>query len=111
MRLCLSCQAGCCRRFNVPITGYDIIKIRKLLGIEYFYFASITPVEEEYLEKDSKKLALFKLNNIGKYNYYTFYLRSIKSRYAKDTDRCMFLQEWGMEDFLLPESVDLTARC
>lgn len=111
MLICSSCQAGCCRRFNVPLTGYDILKIRKTLNLEYLEYAQIIIVDNEYVKKDSKSVSVFKFTNLGAAKYYTFYLRSIKSKYLPDSHKCMFLQEWDGEDFAMPDFEGVKARC
>ncbi|MGE3314136.1 MAG: YkgJ family cysteine cluster protein [Planctomycetaceae bacterium] len=39
MSPCESCHAGCCRSFAVPVTGADIIRIEKGLGLSFWDFA------------------------------------------------------------------------
>lgn len=111
MQVCSSCHAGCCRKFNVHLTGYDILKLKKNLDIDYICFSQIHPVKKEYVEKYSKQVALFKFTNFSEDEYYTFYLRRIKSNYMTDSYKCMFLQEWDGKDFLLPNFSGITARC
>lgn len=38
MSPCESCHAGCCRSFAVPITGADILRIEKNLGLSFWEF-------------------------------------------------------------------------
>lgn len=38
MSPCQSCHAGCCRSFAVPITGADILRIEKSLGLMFWDF-------------------------------------------------------------------------
>lgn len=111
MKVCSSCHAGCCRRFHVPLTGYDILKIKQDLNLEYLDFLQLIPVSDEYLPIDSKTRAIFKFNNIGANNNYVLYLRSINSRLIHNSDKCIFLQEWNGEDFALPGFRGIKARC
>src|SRR5690349_20889324 len=39
MSLCESCHAGCCRSFAVPVTGADILRIERELGLNFWDFA------------------------------------------------------------------------
>lgn len=111
MLSCSSCLAGCCRRFDVPLTGFDIIKIQKALNLEYYEIAQLIPVKEDSYEKNSKATGVFKFNNFDAGEYFTFYLRNIKSKYIPDSYKCMFLQEWNGEDFLLHDRPGIKARC
>ncbi|OGI19562.1 MAG: hypothetical protein A2287_07630 [Candidatus Melainabacteria bacterium RIFOXYA12_FULL_32_12] len=110
MQICSNCHAGCCRKFNAHLTGYDILKIKRNLGLDYLYFVQIAPVKEENIDKIIEQTALFKFTNLGNDEYYTFHMKRVKSRYFPDSYKCMFLQEWDGEDFLLP--VDkVISRC
>ena len=111
MIICSSCHAGCCRRFRIPLTGYDILKIRKTIGLNYLEFIQLLPVNEEDIEKKSKSSPVFKFINIGEDRYYSLFLERTLSKYFPDSLKCMFLQEWNGEDFLLPDYVGVKARC
>jgi Fe-S-cluster containining protein len=111
MQICKDCHAGCCRRFGVQITGYDMVRIKKVLDIDYLYFTQLTPLEPDYIEKNSKRIAIFKFLGLPKGEYYAFYLRSVPSKIMPDSRKCMFLQEWNDADFALPNSGLVTARC
>jgi Fe-S-cluster containining protein len=43
MGICDSCHGGCCRAFAVPVTGADIIAIRRKLGLPFEEFVRRTP--------------------------------------------------------------------
>jgi Fe-S-cluster containining protein len=38
MSPCQSCHAGCCRSFAVPVTGADILRIERTLGLDFWAF-------------------------------------------------------------------------
>lgn len=38
MSLCDGCHAGCCRAFAVPVTGADILRIERNLGLDFWDF-------------------------------------------------------------------------
>lgn len=38
MSQCATCHAGCCRSFAVPVTGADILKIERDLGLDFWDF-------------------------------------------------------------------------
>ncbi|EKE03921.1 MAG: hypothetical protein ACD_20C00128G0006 [uncultured bacterium] len=111
MLVCSSCQAGCCRRFSIPLTGYDILKIKKALDLEYLDYTQMIKVKDDDFESESKLLSVFRFTNLGAEKHYSFFLRSIKSKYMPDSDKCIFLQEWNGEDFLLPDFRGVKARC
>ncbi|EKE04582.1 MAG: hypothetical protein ACD_20C00046G0003 [uncultured bacterium] len=109
MQICNDCHAGCCRKYNTHLTGYDILKIKKNLGMDYLYFLQLAPIKEENVEKTLKHTALFRFTNLGD-GYFAFYMKRVKSRYFPDSHKCIFLQEWDGDDFLLP--VDkVISRC
>ena len=39
MSVCESCHAGCCRSFAVPVTGADVLRIERDLGLTFWQFA------------------------------------------------------------------------
>ncbi len=39
MNPCHGCHAGCCRAFAVPITGADVLRIERRLGLNFWDFA------------------------------------------------------------------------
>lgn len=38
MSLCQNCHAGCCRAFAIPLTGVDILRIERDLGLDFWDF-------------------------------------------------------------------------
>lgn len=111
MKICSECHAGCCRKFHINLTGYDILSIKKTLDLDYPFFLQINQVENDVIEKRSKRNALFKFSDLDSEKYYTFHLRRVKSKYYKDSERCLFLTEWNNTDIQLPYSEKVYARC
>ena len=108
MKLCSSCLAGCCRRYQVAITGYDILKISNNLDITPSAFLDITELsDEDYMENLSRKEALFAFTDNNCKRRYRIKLKKIKSNILKDVTKCFFLQEWEIEDLNNP----IIARC
>ena len=110
MSICCTCHGGCCRKFNIHLTGYDILNISKNLNLNYMHFTQVLPVNEERMEKTLKHTAFFKFPNLGD-GYYGIFLRLINSRHMPDSLKCMFLQEWNDKEFMLPDLENITARC
>lgn len=38
MGICEGCHAGCCRSFAIPVTGADILRIERDLGLDFWQF-------------------------------------------------------------------------
>jgi Fe-S-cluster containining protein len=108
MTLCTSCAAGCCRRYNVGLTGYDIIKISKALGVSPRFFIDVCELtEEDYLENISRTEALFVFTDNNCKHYYRIKMKKIESAIFKDVQKCIFLQEWKSGE----EEQPIIARC
>ncbi len=111
--ICSECNGGCCRRFPIDISGYDMINISKTLMIDYSYFIDVKIVKEEELEKvQNNNIAIFKFTDDNCQNYHRFCLKKIKSKIFPDILTCMFLQEWN-ENLLKPPGTEnsIVARC
>ncbi len=111
--ICSKCNGGCCRRFPIDISGYDIIKISKTLMIDYPYFIDVIVVAEEELEKvQNNNIAIFKFTDDNCNDYYRFCLKKIDSKIFPGVLKCVFLQEWN-DNLLKPPGGknSITARC
>lgn len=98
MILCSSCHGGCCRRYPVDLTGFDIINIVRNMMLNVSVFIELVPAkikDEAELEKKMKGHALFKFK--GSDNYFRLCLKRTKSFLMPDTYKCVFLQEWHSE--------------
>jgi len=94
MLICESCHSGCCRKYAVALTGYDILNISKTLKIDPLSFAEISPVEnDENIEYQSKYTALFKFTDENKDIFYRFNLKMNESELVPGTLKCQFLLE------------------
>lgn len=111
MDLCKNCHGGCCRRYNVPLMGIDIIKICDTLQLDMPFFTSIIPLEPERAKELENKTALFKFSDVSEENYYTTTLKVIESKYAPGTAKCLFLQEWLAEVMASDELTGIIGRC
>lgn len=108
MGLCSDCLAGCCRRYQVNITGYDIMKIAHNLGITPSIFLNISEIsDDDYMETLSRKEALFVFTDNNCKRRYRIKLKKLKSNILPDIDKCFFLHEWETEDSKNP----IIARC
>jgi Fe-S-cluster containining protein len=105
MSLCATCAAGCCRRYTVGLTGYDIIRISNNLGVKPEFFLDISELtEEDYLENISRTEALFIFTDNNCKHSYRIKLKKTESLLYTETSKCIFLQEWPSED-------NIIARC
>lgn len=99
MGTCSTCLAGCCRRFNVNITGYDIVRVSHSLGISPSVFLDISEIsDEDYMHNLSGKEALFVFTDNDCKRRYVINLKKLASGIFKDVKKCFFLQEWEVED-------------
>lgn len=111
MSVCSICHGGCCRRYYIDLTGYDILNISRTLELGIPLFTQALPVRPEDVETLSKDAALFKFADNGGDTHYRFCLKQVKSKIIPDTLKCMFLQEWDGETLELPALNDVIARC
>lgn len=98
MILCSSCHGGCCRRYPVDLTGFDIINIVRNMMINVSVFLELMPVkikDQADLEEKMKGYAIFKFK--GNDNYFRLCLKRIESPLMPKTYKCVFLQEWPSE--------------
>ena len=100
MSLCAFCHAGCCRRYKVDLTGFDIFNLSKNLELDFSEFAEIVIVEEKYLESCSKHAALFKFTDDDCKNYWRFCLRFVESKAMPNPANACFCRNgtvkvWG----------------
>jgi len=98
MLICSTCHGGCCRRYPVDLTGFDIVNIVRNLMISVSVFLELMPIpsdkikDENDLEEKLKQYAVFKFK--GNDNYFRLILKRNKSVLMPDTYKCVFLQEW-----------------
>lgn len=111
MSICSECHGGCCRRYYIDLTGYDIINIHQTLELDYLTFLQVLSVKEEDVEELAKDAALFKFSDDKGKKFFRFCLRRIESPVMLNSTRCMFLLEWNNEMLNLPASGKIQARC
>ena len=111
MSICSICHGGCCHRYMIDLTGYDIFNILKTLDLDVKYFMQAVPVREEDFDYLDSQAALFKFTDDELKSYYRFCLRQNKSQFFPDTGKCMFLQEWTGKDLGINYSEEVIARC
>lgn len=112
MLICKQCEAGCCRKFSAPVTGFDILRIWRTLEIDPFAFCEIEERTKEQLEKEIEKEPLFIFTDSGTLKYYQIYLkRTFSSKYFPNNRKCIFLQEWDMDELNSEELKGIVGRC
>lgn len=111
MQICESCGSGCCRKYAIALTGYDILNISKTLSIDPSSFIQLSPVEGvENIEYQSKYTALFKFTDENSDIFYRFNLKMNESQLVPGTLKCQFLMEWH-NDTLNPSVEGIVAKC
>ena len=110
MHICGECTCGCCRKFAIPITGYDILKISKNLKININSFIEIDPVPEERIEDESSIVGLFKFAESASDGFYKFCMKKVESSLVPGVFKCIFLQEWYNNPDN-PSVENIVARC
>lgn len=112
MKLCSTCNAGCCRRYRIALTGYDILKIKNNVKLDYDSFITLIKIDDdERIEYHRKNAALFKFTNDGCTDYYMFSLKMEDSKLFYGAEKCIFLQEWAGENFDEKTAEGLISRC
>ena len=111
MSICSKCHGGCCHRYMIDLTGYDIFNILKTLELDMKYFMKAVPVGEENFDYLNSQCALFKFTDDDCKQYYRFCLRQDVSNFFPKTPKCMFLQEWTGKHLGANLSEDVIARC
>jgi len=111
MSVCSICHGGCCRRYYVDFTGYDLYNISKHLELEIPFFAETVEVKDEDVTELSKDAALFKFTDNNCKNFVRFCLRRINSTVMPSSTRCLFLLEWDGEFLGLKEHNTVLGRC
>jgi len=111
MSICSECHGGCCRRYYIDLTGYDIVNISKSLELDPFVFISTQIIEEENIEKISEDAALFKFINDNCKDFRRIILKRIESKLIPGTTRCMFLQEWNNKEISSIQEGQTVGRC
>ncbi len=111
MKVCKSCAGGCCRAFNVPITGFDILRIMRTLDMDPFFFCGVAEISGEKLEKGLGKDPLFLFTDSGEAKYYEIFLKRVFSKYFETSYKCIFLQEWDAKEYGSAELEGIVGRC
>ncbi|HSA07283.1 MAG TPA: YkgJ family cysteine cluster protein [Candidatus Gastranaerophilales bacterium] len=111
MKVCKACAGGCCRAFNVPITGFDILRIMRTIDIDPFFFCGVEEISGERLEKGLEKDPLFIFTDSGEPKYYEIYLKRVFSKCYEMSLKCIFLQEWDAKELGSQEVEGIIGRC
>ena len=96
--MCDTCHAGCCRGYNLLITGFDALRMSRELSLplgEFCTLLSFTPEQAKRFEPTFAAIRLAGPNTEGK--RYFLALKRIESRLIPNTVKCYFLNEWKRE--------------
>ncbi|OGI01310.1 MAG: hypothetical protein A2Y25_00940 [Candidatus Melainabacteria bacterium GWF2_37_15] len=111
MKVCKTCNAGCCRAFRVPVTGFDILRIMRTIDIDPYFFCGVEEITGERLEKALGKDPLFLFTDRGEPKYFEIYLKSVEGKYFGFHGKCIFLQEWDAKELNSQEIDGIIGRC
>lgn len=90
MSPCESCHAGCCRSFAVPVSGADVLRIERELGLEFHEFACRWNDEDGSIAKDVAPQFFFADEPETPF---VICLTHTLSDYFPGTSKCKFLRE------------------
>ena len=93
--ICESCHAGCCRAFAVPVTGDDILRIERDIGLEFWDFVC------RWADKDGQ----IARNHAPHFHFsdepqtpFVICLAQEQSLFLGETAKCRFLVECPPDD-------------
>lgn len=104
MSPCQTCHAGCCRSFAVPVTGADILRIERDLGLCFWDFACRWADPHDIIARNSAPHFHF---SDEPQTRFVICLMHAKSEFLSGTTKCRFLTE-GAPDAEHPIGM---ARC
>lgn len=90
MSQCLSCHAGCCRSFAVPVTGADVLRIERELGLNFWEFACRWADPDR---KIARRYAPHFFFEDEPRTPFVICLRHEESKFHRGTTKCRFLSE------------------
>lgn len=90
MNICESCHGGCCRSFAVPLTGADIIRVERSLGLDFWDFVCRWTDPNGSI---ARKYAPHVRFSDDPHTDYVICLRHEESSYLRGTTKCRFLVE------------------
>ncbi len=95
MSLCEGCHAGCCRSFAVPVTGADILRIERDLGLDFWSFVC------RWADPDGniahRYAPQFRFEDEPEMPFVVC-LQHAESRYFPQTTMCQFLAEQAPDE-------------
>ena len=90
MSPCHGCHAGCCRSFAVPVTGADVLRIEKHLGLSFWDFVCRWADEEGTIARNYAPH--FRFSDEPE-TPFVICLMHAASEYFPGTTKCRFLME------------------
>lgn len=90
MSQCQTCHAGCCRSFAVPITGADVLRVERQVGLNFWEFACRWADSEG---KIARKYAPHFFFEDEPKTPFVLCLRHEASKFHPGTTKCRFLVE------------------
>jgi len=104
MSPCSDCHAGCCRSFAIPVTGADVLRIQRDLGLSFWDFAVRWADPYGQIARNHAPHIYFEDEPETPF---VICLKHEDSQFAAGTSKCQFLME-GAPDADHPVGV---ARC
>lgn len=96
--MCDTCHAGCCRGYNLLITGYDALLMSRQLSLPLGEFCTLMGFRVEQAKRFENSYVPIRLADRGcEEKRYFLALKRIESQLVPGTVRCYFLNEWKRE--------------
>jgi Fe-S-cluster containining protein len=95
MGICDSCHAGCCRAFAVPVTGADIVAIKRRLGLPFDDFIRRLPDHSGRLANGAVPHFAFEDTPATPY---VICLSQTRSEFHANSNKCRFLIECAPDE-------------
>lgn len=95
MGICDSCHAGCCRTFAVPVTGADIVAIKRRLNLPYEEFIRRVPDHSGRLANGA--VPHFAFDDTPAMPY-VICLSQVPSLFHAQSNKCRFLIECAPDE-------------
>lgn len=96
--MCDTCHAGCCRGYNLLITGFDALRMSRELSLPLGEFCTLLSFRTDQAKRFEANFAAIRLAEPGTEDKRFFLaLKRIESALSPGTVKCYFLNEWKRE--------------
>lgn len=93
--MCDTCHAGCCRGYNLLITGFDALRMSRDLSLPVGEFCTLLAFKYDVSKRFESNYVPIKLSEPGcEEKRFFLALKRIESPLVPGTVKCYFLNEW-----------------